>query len=169
MMPRMIQSCLPCRASLLNALNAVLIAIVVACATVTTADAQTIRARADGLLEIVDAPPNTVVRYTLDGTEPTRDAGVWLAPVDVPAGYTVKARAFTAEHVPAGPAIERTSSRERPAPRVDAGARHAGPRLARLRLAGAARGRRRVDENASARDRDARRFDHAFLGRRSEW
>jgi lysophospholipase L1-like esterase len=72
---------------------------------ITSADAQTIRVRADGLLEIADAPPNTVVRYTLDGTEPTRDAGVWLAPVNVPAGYTVKARAFTADHAPAGATV----------------------------------------------------------------
>jgi lysophospholipase L1-like esterase len=65
-----------------------------------TAAAQTIRARADGLLEVTDAPPGTVVRYTLDGTDPTRDAGVWLAPVDLPAGYTVRARAFTPDHRP---------------------------------------------------------------------
>lgn len=86
-----------------------LIAAVVFCtAAATTAGAQTIRVRADGLLESADAPPNTVVRYTLDGTEPTRDAGVWLAPVDVPAGYTVKARAFTSDHAPAGAAVSWT-------------------------------------------------------------
>ena len=71
-----------------------------------TAGAQTIRARADGLLEVTDAPPGTVVRYTLDGTDPTRDSGVWLAPVDAPAGYTVKARAFTPDHMPAGTRAE---------------------------------------------------------------
>lgn len=68
----------------------------------STAAAQTIRARPDGLLEVADAPPGTVVRYTLDGTDPSRDAGVWLAPVDVPAGYTLKARAFTPDHRPVG-------------------------------------------------------------------
>lgn len=68
--------------------------------------AQTIRARADGLLEVGDAPPGTVVRYTLDGTDPTRDAGVWLAPVDLPAGYTVKARAFTPDQAPVGTQVE---------------------------------------------------------------
>src|SRR5688572_11110054 len=73
-------SLLPCRGSLVVTL---LIAI---CGAALPADAQTIRARADGLLEIADAPPDTVVRYTLDGSEPTRDAGVWLAPVNVPAG-----------------------------------------------------------------------------------
>ena len=67
-----------------------------------TGDAPTIRARADGLLEVSDAPPGIVVRYTLDGTAPTRDAGVWLTPVDVPAGYTIKARAFTPDHAPVG-------------------------------------------------------------------
>ena len=71
--------------------------------------AQTILARADGLLEVTDAPPGTLMRYTLDGTDPTRDAGVWLEPVDVPAGYTVKARAFTPDHTPVGTQIEWTS------------------------------------------------------------
>src|SRR5689334_12779820 len=68
--------------------------------------AQTIRVRADGLLEVTDAPAGTVVRYTLDGTDPTWDAGVWLEPVDVPAGYTVKARAFTADHTAVGTQVE---------------------------------------------------------------
>lgn len=77
----------------------------------STAAAQTIRARADGLLEVTDAPPGTVVRYTLDGTDPTRDAGVWLAPVDAPAGYTVKARAFTPDHTPVGTQVEWTGPR----------------------------------------------------------
>lgn len=70
------------------------------------ATAQTIRARADGLLEVTDTPPGTVVRYTLDGTNPTRDAGVWLAPVHAPAGYTVKARAFASDHTPVGAQAE---------------------------------------------------------------
>jgi lysophospholipase L1-like esterase len=102
------QSFLACRASLLITL---LIAIAAA-----PADAQTIRVRADGLLDIVDAPPDTVVRYTLDGTEPTRDAGVWLAPVEVPAGYTVKARAFTADHAPAGATVSWSSTANGPRP-----------------------------------------------------
>ena len=85
----------------------------IACATALAvalsaapAGAQTIRARADGLLEVTDVPPGTVVRYTLDGTDPTRDAGVWLAPVDAPGGYTVKARAFTPDHAPVGTQVE---------------------------------------------------------------
>lgn len=83
-------------------IGAAAILLIAACAAAVPAEAQTIRVRADGLLEVADAPPDTVVRYTLDGTEPTRDAGVWLAPVNVPAGYTVKARAFTADHTPVG-------------------------------------------------------------------
>src|SRR5512133_1946396 len=83
--------------------NAIAFALVLAVALcATSVSSQTIRARADGLLEVADAPPGTVVRYTLDGTDPTRDAGVWLEPVEVPAGYTVKARPFTADHTAVG-------------------------------------------------------------------
>jgi lysophospholipase L1-like esterase len=57
-------------------------------------DAPTLRLRGDGRLEVSAPPAGTVVRYTLDGADPTRDAGEWLAPVEAPAGYTVKARAF---------------------------------------------------------------------------
>jgi lysophospholipase L1-like esterase len=57
------------------------------------ADELALTSRADGLFDLT-APPGTVVRYTLDGSEPTRDSGVWLAPVDVPPGYTLKVRAF---------------------------------------------------------------------------
>src|SRR6476661_8588498 len=87
-----------------NAISCALVLAVAFCAAGVSA--QTIRARADGLLEVADAPPGTVVRYTLDGTDPTRDAGVWLEPVDVPAGYTVKARAFTADHTAVGTPVE---------------------------------------------------------------
>jgi lysophospholipase L1-like esterase len=95
-------SLLPFRAGLVTTF------LIAVCGAAVPSDAQTIRPRADGLLDIVDAPPDTVVRYTLDGKEPTRDAGVWLAPVNVPAGYTVKARAFTADHAPAGPTVSWT-------------------------------------------------------------
>lgn len=74
-----------------------------------TAAAQTIRTRPDGMLDIVDVPAGAVVRYTLDGTEPTRDAGVWLAPVEVPPGYTVNARAFSTEHAPLGAIVTWTA------------------------------------------------------------
>jgi lysophospholipase L1-like esterase len=64
-----------------------------------TAPAQTIRTRSDGLLDI-DAPSGVVVRYTLDGSDPDKSAGVWLAPVNLPAGYTLKTRAFAADGTP---------------------------------------------------------------------
>src|SRR3954452_17892259 len=87
-----------------NAIACALVLVIALCAAGLSA--QTIRARADGLLEVTDAPPATVVRYTLDGTDPTRDAGVWLDPVDAPAGYPIKARAFAADHTAVGTQVE---------------------------------------------------------------
>jgi len=90
------------RTSILTTFAAMLIA--------STAFAQTIHPRPDGLLEVVDVPAGAVVRYTLDGTDPVRDSGVWLAPVKVPPGYTVKARAFTAaDHTPLGEILTQTT------------------------------------------------------------
>lgn len=50
------------------------------------------------------APPVTagVVRYTLDGKDPAKDAGVLLAPVEVPTGYTLKARTFSPDNTTFG-------------------------------------------------------------------
>jgi len=61
-----------------------------------------ITVRPDGRLDVSAAPAGAVMRYTLDGTDPTRDAGEWLAPVRVPPGYTVKARAVAADGTPVG-------------------------------------------------------------------
>jgi lysophospholipase L1-like esterase len=66
------------------------------------ADAPVVRSRPDGLLEVNPPPSASVVRYTLDGSDPDRSAGVWLAPVNLPAGYTLKARAFSADGSPIG-------------------------------------------------------------------
>ena len=73
------------------------------------AEGPAIHANAWGLLE-ADAPQGTVVRYTLDGSDPDRGAGAWLAPVDLPAGYTLKARAFTADGDPTGDLVVRDSA-----------------------------------------------------------
>jgi lysophospholipase L1-like esterase len=73
------------------------------------ADAPAIRTNAAGLLE-VDTAPGTTVRYTLDGSDPDRGSGVWLAPVDLPAGYTLKARAFTPDGNVVGDLAVRESS-----------------------------------------------------------
>jgi len=75
-----------------------------ALAAATTVDAQTIRTRPDGLLD-VEAPAGAVVRYTLDGSDPDKSAGVWLAPVEVPGGYTLKTRAFAADGSPIGEVV----------------------------------------------------------------
>jgi len=71
-----------------------------------------------------------LIRYTLDGAEPTRDSGVWLAPVEAPAGYTVKARAFTTDHAPAGPTIIWTAPATPTANGQNGGSGANGPRIA---------------------------------------
>lgn len=43
------------------------------------------------------ATPGTTIRYTLDGADPGPKSGPYLAPLDLPAGGVVKARAFTAD------------------------------------------------------------------------
>jgi lysophospholipase L1-like esterase len=85
---------LPLRASL----------FVTFCLVAAAAPAQTptLTARADGRLDVSPAPAGAVIRYTLDGTEPTRDAGEWLAPVSVPPGYTANVRAIAADGTPIG-------------------------------------------------------------------
>jgi lysophospholipase L1-like esterase len=80
-----------------------LAAVLVAASIVgVAAQAPSLTQRPDGGLDASAAPPGAVMRYTLDGSEPTRDAGEWLAPVDVPSGYAVKARAITADGSPVG-------------------------------------------------------------------
>lgn len=56
----------------------------------------------DGRLKAAAPPAGAVRRYTLDGSDPTRDAGEWLAPVSVPRGYTVKTRAIATDGTPVG-------------------------------------------------------------------
>ena len=77
--------------------------LVVAAMADASAQAPSIAARPDGRLDVSAPPAEAVMRYTLDGTDPTRDAGEWLAPVRVPPGYTLKARAVAADGTPAGP------------------------------------------------------------------
>ena len=85
-------------------LRRVRLPVLLVAAAMTDASAQTpsIVVRADGRLDVSAPPAEAVMRYTLDGTDPTRDAGEWLAPVRVPPGYTVKARAVAADGTPAG-------------------------------------------------------------------
>lgn len=48
----------------------------------------------DGVLYMNNVNPEAEIRYTLDGTEPTTTSLLWSAPVDVPQGATVKAKAL---------------------------------------------------------------------------
>ena len=76
---------------------------------------------------------------------------MWLAPVELPPGYTLKARAFSADGTPIGDVAAREAPPAGAAHAVNAGAADAEPRLAHLRLGGAPRGMRRVDEERVSR------------------
>jgi lysophospholipase L1-like esterase len=70
--------------------------------TPALAQSPTIIPHGQGLVDVVPPQAPLVVRYTLDGTDPTHDAGAWLAPVVVPAGYVLKARLFKPGGSPVG-------------------------------------------------------------------
>jgi len=76
--------------------------IVITAGGVVRADGPLLTRRADGLIDMRLPAAGLLVRYTLDGSEPGRDSGVWLAPVEVPAGYVLKARAFAVDGIPSG-------------------------------------------------------------------
>ena len=50
-----------------------------------------------GLYALRCETPGAVIRYTLSGSDPGKDAGQYLAPMRVPEGRVVKARAFSAD------------------------------------------------------------------------
>jgi lysophospholipase L1-like esterase len=95
-------------------LASLLVAVIVACTSAARAQvgAPTLTQRFDGLWDTSPASPGTTLRYTLDGSEPTRDSGAWLAPVDVPPGYVLKVRAFAAD----GSAVGDVATRDTPLP-----------------------------------------------------
>ena len=64
-----------------------------------------IRRDSDGVVTITGTGTHTVIRYTLDGRDPERDAGAYLAPIVLPHGGTVKARAFSANDTVKGPVV----------------------------------------------------------------
>lgn len=51
----------------------------------------------DGRVVLTCATPGAVIRYTLDGSEPDRASGVYVAPVVMPVGKTVRAKSFSAD------------------------------------------------------------------------
>lgn len=52
---------------------------------------------AAGTVTITTATPGAVIRYSLEGLDPSPKTGPYLAPIALPAGGTVKARAFSAD------------------------------------------------------------------------
>ena len=132
------------------------------------APAASIVVRPDGRLDVSAPPAGAVMRYTLDGTDPTRDAGEWLAPVRVPPGYTREgARRLPQTARPSGavatwsapPAGQRQPSTLVPVTQNrDWRVYDWTTRTPRGVSA---------DADAPAGHRHARRFDHAFLGRRA--
>lgn len=50
----------------------------------------------DGRITLACATAGAVIRYTFEEKEPDQSAGVYLAPVAVPVGRTIRARAFSA-------------------------------------------------------------------------
>jgi len=50
---------------------------------------------AKGIVTLACATPGAHIRYSLDGTDPTKKAGPYLSPIELPHGGTVKARAFS--------------------------------------------------------------------------
>jgi lysophospholipase L1-like esterase len=52
---------------------------------------------ADGRVTLSSATAGAVIRYTFEEKDPDKSAGVYLAPVLVPSGRTIRARAFSAD------------------------------------------------------------------------
>lgn len=52
---------------------------------------------ADGRVVLATSTPGAFIRYTLEEKDPDKSAGVYLAPVYVPAGRAVRARAYSAD------------------------------------------------------------------------
>jgi lysophospholipase L1-like esterase len=50
-----------------------------------------------GLVTLTCATPGVVIRYSVDGSDPGPKGGPYLAPIVLPAGGTVKARAYTGD------------------------------------------------------------------------
>src|SRR5712671_6958873 len=50
---------------------------------------------AAGTVTLTCATPGAVIRYSIDGSDPGPKGGPYLAPIVLPAGGTVKARAYT--------------------------------------------------------------------------
>lgn len=61
---------------------------------------------AKGVVMLTCATPGAHIRYSLDGSDPTKKAGPYLAPIELPHGGTVKARAFSEDRQQQGDLAE---------------------------------------------------------------
>ncbi len=85
------------------ALRPLLLGFVVVCATAAGLRAQAPASLAvpaakrdvAGTVTLTCATPNAVIRYSIDGSDPGPKGGPYLAPIVLPAGGTVKARAYS--------------------------------------------------------------------------
>ena len=73
----------------------------------------------DGRVVATCPDPVAVIRYTLDGKDPDRSSGVYLAPVTLPAGRTLRARAFANNTAEEASAVASTSRPEDPSTVVE--------------------------------------------------
>lgn len=85
------------------ALRPLLLGLVAVCATSICLHAQTVaplavptaKRDAIGTVTLACATPGVVIRYSIDGSDPGPKGGPYLAPIVLPAGGTVKARAYS--------------------------------------------------------------------------
>lgn len=61
---------------------------------------------AGGVITLTATSPDTVIRYTLDGSAPNKNSGPYLAPIEFPFGGVVKARLFSLDRKTAGEVAE---------------------------------------------------------------
>lgn len=59
--------------------------------------APSLTALPDGRVELRTSTAGAIIRYTFEDKDPDRSAGVYLAPVFVPAGRSMRVRAFSAD------------------------------------------------------------------------
>ena len=77
--------------------------LVAVCVAATGLHAQTItplavpvgKRDAIGVVTLTCATPSAVIRYSIDGSDPGPKGGPYLAPIALPSGGTVKARAYS--------------------------------------------------------------------------
>jgi lysophospholipase L1-like esterase len=72
----------------------------------TTFPAPKLERAASGVVTLTSTTPDTVARYTLDGSAPNKNSGPYLAPIELPFGGVVKARLFSVDRKVGGEIAE---------------------------------------------------------------